>query len=282
MNALEMNHVTKSYGSFTLNDICLSLPQGTIMGLVGENGAGKTTCLKLLLGIITADSGTLHLLDCDNPRAHREVMERIGVVMDDVKLPAALKMNEIGDIMAGIYKQWDAEYFNRLCTQMHIPADTKFSQLSRGNRMKAGIACALSHNPELLILDEPTSGLDPVARDELLDVLLEFTRDEKHSVLMSSHIVSDLEKVCDYITFLHEGMLILSEEKDVLKESYGVFHCTPAQLAELNRNDITGSRETAYGCEVIMPKDKIPAGFSSEPVDLEELFVLMIKGEKHV
>ena len=279
MNAIETTHLTKSYTDFTLNDISLTLPEGMIMGLVGENGAGKTTLIKALLGIHPIDSGSFTVLGCGDPRHNKQIMNDIGVVLDGTGLPAQLTVEEVSRVLSDIYSRWDQAYFDSLCTTLELSQDKKCHELSRGNVMKAQIICALSHHPKLLILDEATSGLDPVVRDEFLDLFLEFTRDEQHSILMSSHIVSDLEKACDLITFLHKGNLLLSEEKDTLKDMYRMVHCPKKTLAEIDSSAVIGIRENAYGAEAVVKKDAIPAGMESFPADLEELFVLMVKGE---
>ena len=279
MNAIETTHLSKSYTDFTLNDISLTLPEGMIMGLVGENGAGKTTLIKALLGIHPIDSGSFSVLGCGDPRHNKQIMNDIGVVLDGTGLPAQLTVKEVSRVLSDIYSDWDQTYFDSLCTKLELPQDKKCHELSRGNVMKAQIICALSHHPKLLILDEATSGLDPVVRDEILDLFLEFTRDEHHSILLSSHIVSDLEKACDLITFLHKGNLLLSEEKDVLKDQYRMVRCPKETLAKIDPSAVIGIRENAYGAEAVIKKDAVPADMESFPADLEELFVLMVKGE---
>ena len=277
MNAIEVTNVKKEYPEFTMDNVSLTLPSGMILGLIGENGAGKTTLIKAMLGMIPIDGGTVSVLGCTTPHQNKKIMEDIGVVMDESGLPPYLSILQIGTMMKDIFHNWDTETFQSLVKKLKIPENTKVAELSRGNQMKAGIICALSHNPKLLILDEATSGLDPVIRDEVLDLLLDFTREEDHSILLSSHIVSDLEKVCDYIVFLHEGRVLLSEEKDLLKEAYGIMHCTREQLEQLDDSAIIGKRTNAYGAEVVVKKDAVPAGTELSPVDLEELFVRMVK-----
>lgn len=256
----------------------MALPEGAIMGLVGENGAGKTTLIRLLLGMTKRESGSVHVLGCPDLRAEPGAREEIGVVMDEVNLPPVMKAPEIGRMLGMIYRSWDKSRFEELLSGFRIPADRKFSELSRGNKMKLGIACALSHRPRLLVLDEATSGLDPVVRDELLDILLDFTRDESHAILMSSHIVSDLEKACDYIAFLHEGKLLLAEEKDRLMEDYGKLSCSREAFSRLDPAGVVGRRETPYGVECIVRKSACGTDGRIQPIKLEELFVMMVKG----
>lgn len=280
MNAIELSEVSKSYTQFQLRDITLDLPAGTIMGLVGENGAGKSTLFRLILGMQKKDSGTICVLGEEDLRKHPMIKNDIGVVMDDVNLPAYLNIYETGKILQKIYSSWDQELFVQMIRKLQIPENTKFSELSRGNKMKAGFACALAHHPRLLLLDEATSGLDPVVRDDILDILMDFTKQEDHSVLISSHIVSDLEKACDYIAFLHQGNLIMVEEKDAIREKYGRLHCSEQELSAIPSDAIVGLRKNPYGAEVIVRRDMMPESQTIQPADIEELFVFMVKGEK--
>ncbi len=279
MNAIELSGVSKSYPEFHLQDITLNLPAGTIMGLVGENGAGKSTLFRLILGMQTKDSGVISVLGEKDLRQHPMIKNDIGVVMDDVNLPALLTVCETEKILARIYSSWDHDLFVRMIQKLQIPEKTKFSELSRGNKMKAGFACAFAHHPKLLLLDEATSGLDPVVRDDILDILMDFTRQEDHSVLISSHIVSDLEKACDYIAFLHQGKLIMVEEKDTIRENFGRMHCNAQELSNIPHEAIAGLRRNPYGAEVIVRRDMVPDSVSLQAVDIEELFVFMVKGE---
>lgn len=280
MNAIEVNGISRAYPGFLLDHISFSLPTGTILGLVGENGAGKSTLMKLILGMIRADSGSVSVLGYNDLRANPKIREDLGVVMDESCFPAVMKAAEIGTMMSMIYRNWDERDFEHLLAVLGIPKDKMFGKLSRGNKMKLGIACALSHHPKLLILDEATSGLDPVVRDELLDILLDFTRDESHSILMSSHIMSDLEKACDYIVFLHEGRILLSGEKDLLLEQYGKVCCSRERFAQISSAAVIGKRETDYGVECIAGREALSGAVKVQPVGLEELFVMMVKGGK--
>lgn len=280
MNALEIRGLTKHYKGFTLGPLDLTLPGGTICGLVGENGAGKSTTMKLILGVCEADSGSVTVLGRDN---HAEAFIRtkadLGVVLDDPGIPQCLTAPQVGKIMAGIYPNWDADVYAELCRKFALPTNKKFKDYSRGMKMKQGLAVALAHHPKLLLLDEATSGLDPVVRDELIDMLLDFARDEDHAVLVSSHIVSDLEKLCDTIAFLHKGKLLLCEDKDALRDEYALWHGTAEQLAELDDSAILSRRTTPYGAEALVRREGVPAGSPLTPVSIEELFVQMVKGE---
>ncbi|MDD5863041.1 MAG: ABC transporter ATP-binding protein [Firmicutes bacterium] len=279
MNALEIRDLTKHYGGFSLEHLNLTLPKGCIMGLVGENGAGKSTTIKLILNVIRRDGGTVTLLGKDNRENLALTKEDVGVVLDEVGISACLTARQVGRIMKDIYRNWDQAAFDGFLTRLAVPTDRKFKEFSRGMKMKLGIAIALSHHAKLLILDEATSGLDPVVRDEVMDIFMEFTRDEAHSILISSHIVSDLEKICDYIAFLHKGKLLLCEEKDRLKEEYGVLHCTPQEADAIPAAAVIGRKTSAYGCELLVKRDQVSGNPTFSPVDIEQLFIFMAKEE---
>ena len=274
MNALEIRSLQKHRKGFSLDGINLTLPAGCIMGLIGENGAGKTTTIKLMLDMIRKDGGTVRILGKDSAEISKE---DIGVVLDEVGLPTCLTACQVDKIMSQAYTQWSSDEFFAYLKRLNVPENKAFSALSRGMKMKLGIACALSHKAKLLILDEATSGLDPAVRDEVIDILLDFTRDEEHSVLISSHIVSDLEKICDYIAFLHKGRLMLCEEKDRLYEQYGIIRCDEKTLSAIEPSAVIGKRVSAFGVEAIVRRDTVPEGVSIAPVGIEELFVFMVK-----
>lgn len=278
MNALEIKNLTKRFPGFALENLNLTLPSGCILGLIGENGAGKSTTLKLILDIIHKDSGKVTILGQDRDLVLAK--EDIGVVMDEMGIPSCLNPKEVGKVMAGIFRNWDAEAYKGYLRDLEIPEDKKFKDFSRGMKMKLGFAIALSHQAKLLLLDEATSGLDPVVRDHVVGLMEDFTRDESHAILISSHIVSDLEKLCDYIAFLHKGKLMLMEEKDVLLEQYGILHCEQERLEELDENAILHRKVGPYGCEALVRRDAVPAGLSLSPVSIEELFVYMVKEAK--
>ena len=280
MNAIEIQGLEKHYPGFDLK-LDLTLPQGCILGLIGENGAGKTTTIKAILGMLSPDAGTIRVLGRDNRKDFAPVRAEIGVVLDEPGFPECLTAEQLGRVLAGIYPNWDdaayADYLRRLA----VPTGKKYKDFSRGMKMKLSIAAALSHRPKLLVLDEPTSGLDPVVRDEVVEIFSDFTRDEEHTVLISSHIVSDLEKLCDYVAFLHKGRLLLCEEKDTLREEYALAHLSKADYAALDPAAVVGSRATPYGVSAVVRRDALPAGLTVEPVSIEDLFVLMAKeGEK--
>lgn len=277
MNALEIKDVSKSFSGFCLDNVSLTLPNGCIMGLIGENGAGKSTTIKLILDMLHKDSGTITILGKDNGNDISLTKEDIGVVMDEVGIPECLTAKQVGKVMKYTFSNWNETEYVRLLQKLSLPENKPFKDFSRGMKMKLGIAVAMSHGAKLLLLDEPTSGLDPVVRDEVVEIFYDFTRDENHSILISSHIVSDLERLCDYVAFLHKGKLLLFEEKDELLSKYGIIHCTLEQLSELDNNVIKYKKETPYGADIIVPRKKAPNGFKLSPISIEELFVFMVK-----
>lgn len=277
MNALEIRNLTKDYGAFRLENLNLTLPCGCIMGLIGENGAGKSTTIKLILDMINRDGGAITILGRDNREDLILTKQDIGVVLDEVGIPQCLSAVQVGKVMAHTFARWDQELYAQYLKKLDLPEKRPFKEYSKGMKMKLGIAVALSHHPKLLILDEATSGLDPVVRDEVVEMFSEFTRDESHAVLISSHIVSDLEKICDYIAFLHKGKLMLCEEKDRLLEEYGLIHCSQEQLAELDETAVRGVKASPYGVEALVRRNGIPTGMQVSPVSIEELFIFMVK-----
>ena len=275
MNALEIKNLTKTFPGFRLEDLNLTLPTGCIMGLIGENGAGKSTTIRLILEMLRPDSGAITVLG-----QKRINKEEVGVVLDEVGIPESLTAKQVGKVMANIYRNWQQTIYENHLRKLSIPDNKPFKDFSRGMKMKLGIAVAMSHGAKLLILDEATSGLDPVVRDEVVEMFSEFTRDENHAILISSHIVSDLEKLCDYVAFLHKGKLLLCEEKDLLLGKYGIVHGAADALNALDQTAVLGRRVNAYGGQVIIRRDAVPAGMAVSPVSIEELFLFMVKEEK--
>ena len=271
MNAIEIKNLSKHYQGFSLDKLNLTLPSGCIMGLVGENGAGKSTTIRLLLGMAKPDGGEITVLGGKLDAAKKQ---RIGVVLDEPGLPSALNAVQIGSLMGGIYKNWEPQTYDAYLERLSIPLGKSFKEFSKGTKMKLSLAVALSHGAQLLILDEATSGLDPVVRDDVLDILNEFTRNEQNSVLISSHIVSDLEKICDYIAFLHQGRLMLCREKDELLNEYAFVQ---GSAEEIDRLDPIGRRDGRFGTEAIVRRCEIPAGMKTHPITIEDLFVFMAK-----
>lgn len=277
MNAIEIKNLTKKYKDFSLENLSLTLPRGCVLGLIGENGAGKSTTIKAILDIIHTDGGEINIF---GEPANALQKNDIGVVLDEVGIPQNFNVKDVNAIMKNTFSNWDEKKFFEFMDKFGLPEKKAFSKYSKGMKMKMGIAIALSHNPKLLILDEPTSGLDPVVRDEIVEILNNFTRDENHSILISSHIVSDLEKLCDYIAFIHKGKLMLYEEKDRLLEQYCFINTTEEGLKELDSSAIIGKKSSKWGVEAIVDRDKIPHTFETHPVTIEELFVFMVKEAK--
>ena len=282
MNAIELSHINKSFGDFAIRDLNLAVPSGTICGLVGENGAGKSTTIRLLMGALRPDSGTASVLGTDvSSPEFREVKEDVGVVLDEAYFPESLNAVQVGKIMAATYRRWDQKLYDGYLKRFDLPPSKQFKDFSRGMRMKLAIAAALSHRPKLLVLDEATAGLDPIVRDEVLDIFNEFTREEDHSILISSHILSDLEKLCDYIAFIHQGNLLFCEEKDRLLEEYGIFTDSAEQLECLLPEAIVAREPNGYGgVRALIRRDLAPAGFQLEKPSVEDIVLFLVKGAK--
>ncbi|MCM1270841.1 MAG: ABC transporter ATP-binding protein [Ruminococcus flavefaciens] len=277
MNAIEIKNLTKKFKGFALDNVSISLPTGCIMGLIGENGAGKSTVIKSILGIIHPDGGEINIFGKE-PTA--EMKNDIGVVLDEIGIPMQFNIKNVDSIMKNVFTNWHSDVFYDYIKKFNLPDKKAFKTFSKGMKMKLGIAVALSHDAKLLILDEPTSGLDPLVRDEIIDIFNDFTRDETHSILISSHIVSDLEKICDYITFIHNGKITLCEEKDILLEKYGFINTSEEVLAGLDKSAVKGKKSHKFGTEAVIVRDKVPSSFDVKPVTIEELFVYMSKEEK--
>lgn len=275
-NAIEITDLTKEYKSFKLDGVNLTLPSGCVMGLIGENGAGKSTIIKLIFNSIKRNSGSIKVLGCDNlDKSFENVKNDIGVVLDEPCFPDCVRLKEINVMMRNIYKNWSDDEFWNCCDKFNLPKDKRFKSFSRGMKMKTSIAVALSHGARLLVLDEATSGLDPIIRDEILDIFNDFTRDENHSVLISSHIISDLEKICDYIAFIHKGKIKFCEEKDALLEKYLLVHCGEDDLKKLPHNRIIGSKTTKYETEALVTVGELPKGVVSERPGIEDIMLFM-------
>ncbi len=279
--ALKIRHLTKRYKDFALNDVSLELPAGSIMGLIGENGAGKSTLIKSVIGAVKPDAGEIEVLGCDNRSAGFTLKkEEIGVVLDEACFPAALTVRQVNRVMRDLFKNWEEKTFLDYAERFALPQNKAFQEFSRGMKMKLAIAAALSHRARLLILDEATSGLDPIVRDEVLDVFNEFTREESHSILISSHIVSDLEKICDYIAFLHKGELLFCEEKDLLLERYGLITLRRDAFEALDKRAVLSAHDTGYGVQALVRRELLPAGMKAERAAIESIIVAMAKEGK--
>ena len=281
-NALELWHVSRRLGDFELRDVNLTLPKGCILGLVGENGAGKSTTIRLLTGELWPDSGTVSVLDAEpGSPDFRSVKERLGVVLDDAWFPEILNARQVGTMMAMTYESWDAELYESYLARFALPREKNFKDYSRGMRMKLAIAVALAHRPEVLLLDEATAGLDPIVRDEVLEIFREFSEAEDHAILISSHILSDLEKLCDYIAFLHQGKLLFCQEKDRLLETYGLFVGTRQQAEELAEYAVLAREDSGFGgVRAIVRRDAVPACLPLEKPTVEDIILAMVRKEQ--
>lgn len=276
MNALEVRGAGKRYKGFALENVSFALPEGCILGLIGENGAGKTTLIKLLLGMIEGE-GELRVLGKDVRREGTAIRQEIGVVLDEASFPGSLSARQVNKVLRDAYINWREDEFFRLLKRLALPERKPFKEFSRGMKMKLAIAAALSHEAKLLILDEPTGGLDPIVRDEILDLFYEFTREADHSILISSHIVTDLEKLCDYVAFLHRGKLLFMDEKDALIERYGVVRCSRAECGALAPGAVCGMREGTYGVEALCERALLPQGVACARPSMEDVIVFLAK-----
>lgn len=285
-NILELQQVSKTFpkSDFTLDNVSFSLPYGAILGFVGENGAGKTTTIGCILNTITKDKGTVKLFGREMMDADTDMREKIGVVYDGNNFPAYWTPKQLSQIMEGIYTQWDNSLFRKYLETFNLQADQKIKHYSRGMTMKLAIAVALSHHPQLLILDEATSGLDPIVRDEMLDVFLDFVQDEDHSILLSSHITSDLEKIADYITFIHNGKILMTASRNDLVYHYAVMRCREDQFLSLAPSDILAYRKRDYQIDVLVSDGKEAErkykGAVVDHVSVDEILLLLVKGER--
>ncbi|HFL2413423.1 TPA: ABC transporter ATP-binding protein [Clostridioides difficile] len=284
MDAITIKNLNKTYKDFSLQDISFSVPKGSVMGFVGENGAGKTTTLKAILNLISYDSGNIEIFGLDSKKNEKEIKEQIGVVFEGSNFHENLNTNHVSKIMSKIYKNWNDTLFKDYLKKLRVPDNKLIKEFSKGNKMKLSIAVALSHKPKLLILDEATSSLDPIVREEILDIFLDFIQDEEHSIILSSHITSDLDKIADYITFIHKGKIVFSENKDELIDTMGVLKCKPSDFDNLSREDYSYYRKSQFGYEVLL-KDK-HRFISRHPncivdnTSIEEIMLFYVRGDK--
>lgn len=280
-NVLEISNLNKSFGDFSLKNVSFSLPQGYIMGFIGPNGAGKTTTIKLILNMIRRQSGDIKILGLDNIKHEDVIKEQIGVVFDQPYFVDDWNLNDVEKAVRLFYKKWDSRKFAGYLNEFNLDRNKKVKDLSRGMKMKLMIAVALSHDARFLILDEPTSGLDPVARDELMDILSDFIIDDTRSVLFSTHITSDLDKVADYITFINNGEIVFTGTKDLLLESYCLVKGGKDDIDPKQKKMIVGLREHGEGFEGLIEVDKAGMMGSNvliESCTMDDIIVFMNKG----
>lgn len=282
-NALHITGLTKKYHDFVLDGVSFRVPRGTIVGLIGENGAGKSTTIHAVLGLKQKDAGTIEILGRQEQDVDNAVRNQIGVVFDGSNFPEGLSPKKLNKVFRNIYAAWDEEGYFALLKKMSLPEEKKIKEFSKGMKMKLSIVVALSHQSKLLILDEATSGLDPVVRDDILDMFLDFVQDENNSILVSSHITSDLEKVADYIVFIHNGKLIFSKSKDELRYQYGIIKCGAAQLEAIDKRDMIACRKQEYEWQVLVAdkasaQKKYPKAIIDQAT-IDEIMLLYVKGE---
>ena len=277
---LQIDSLCKSYEDFSLKNISFTLPQGCIMGLVGQNGAGKSTTLKAILGLVRPDSGSVKLFGQELQENEEQIKEQIGVVFDSMNLPELLRGKDVGKVLGPLYQSWDQTAFNGYLERFSLPKNKLIKDYSRGMKMKVAIAAALSHGAKLLLLDEATGGLDPIVRDEILDILLEFMQDPTHGILFSSHITGDLEKIADYVTFIHEGQVRFSQPKDELLDSYAVVKCSPQQLASIDPAALISVRSHQYGTEALVRRDAVWADAVAERPTIEDMMLFIARGNR--
>jgi ABC-2 type transport system ATP-binding protein len=283
-NAIEISNLTKKFDGFTLNSLNMSVPKGSIMGFIGQNGSGKTTTIKLLLNILHRNSGNIKIFGMDNTLNEKEIKENISVVFDELPFHDELNPTQINTILRNIYKEWNSETYKSYLDRFSLPQKKKLGKFSKGMKMKLQIATALSHNAKLLIMDEATTGLDPVVRSEILDIFLEFLQEEDHTIFMSSHITSDLEKIADSITFIDKGELLISGYKDDILENHGVMKCSKNDYKNIDIEDVVSVRTNEFNIDV-MVKDKALcrkkySGLIMDNTTLEEIMLFYIKNKK--
>lgn len=281
-NALKISGLTKTYKDFVLDQVSFTVPSGSIVGLIGENGAGKSTTINAILGLIQKEAGVVSILEKEE--LDKEIKEQIGVVFDGSNYPEILSPKKLNQVMKNIYKLWDEQMYFHLLKQFSLPIDKKIKQFSKGMKMKLAITVAFSHHSKLLLLDEATSGLDPVIRDDILDMLLDFVQEEEHSILVSSHITSDLEKIADYIVFIHQGKVVFFKPKDELMEQYGIIKCGATQFDALDKSDIIVYRKMDYEWQILISnREKMQKKYAKAmivPATIDEIMLLYVKGEK--
>lgn len=281
-NSLEISNLTKQYDGFCLDHININVKQGSIMGFIGENGAGKSTTIKSIINLVHPDEGNIEILGMHIKDNEIQIKEQIGVVFDECHFHESLRAGDINIFMSKIYSNWDEKVYYDYLKRFKLPVKKIIKEYSRGMKMKLSIAVALSHNPKLLLLDEATSGLDPVIRNEILDVFYDFIQDEEHSILMSSHITGDLEHIADYITFIHEGKIVFSDSKDNILENYAIIRCSKADFSTIDFSDIVGQRTNSYSYEILIDKkDEAKKKYKNlviDPASLEDIMLFYGKG----
>ena len=284
-NIIEIKNLKKKYDDkFELGKIDIEIPKGIIVGLIGENGAGKTTLIKSMLNIIKIDSGEIKIFGKDHKKEEKDIKEDIGVVLDNMFFPELLNAKDINNAMKDVYKNWDSELYFSYLKEFDLPDNKPLKSMSKGMRKKLEIVAAISHKPKLLILDEPTSGLDPVVRSEVLEIFQKFIEDEEHSIILSTHITTDLEHIADEIIFIDKGKKVLQKSRDEIIDNYGILKCDIDYFSNIDKKDIIAYKKTKYAYEILVnDKKQASKKYHSCVIDkitLEDLMILVIKGEK--
>ena len=284
-NAIEISNLRKCYDGFTLDDISFNVPKGSIMGFIGQNGAGKSTTIRAILNITKTDGGSIKLLGMDHIRDEAQIKEQIAAVFDESPFHDSFKAKQLNILFRGLYQSWDEQKFYGYLERFQLPRNKKLGEFSKGMKMKMQIATALSHGAKLLVMDEPTTGLDPVVRNEILDIFREFLNDEDNSILLSSHITSDLDKIADCVTFIDRGKLLLTGNKDEILESHGLMKCSKEEYREIDPEDIVSARINEYSVDIMVSdRDKMSRKYSGiliEKTNLEEIMLFYVnRGKK--
>ena len=280
-NAIEVKGLTKRYKVFTLDQVSFQVPAGSIVGFIGENGAGKSTTIKAILDLIQKDAGTVELLGEKDGGRRKEVKEQLSVVFDECYFPEGLRVADVNRMMNQVYAHWEPDTFFDYCRRFELPDRKAVKEFSRGMKVKLSIAVGLSHRAKLMILDDACGSLDPIVRNEILDIFLEFIQEEDHSVFLSSHITSDIEKICDYILLIHKGRILFFENKDALLYDYGIVRCTKEQYKELPPELVVGVRENRFEVEALVNNRRALEGHSHEFVidqaSVEDILLYVVK-----
>lgn len=276
---LSIRGLSKRYMNFSVEDVTFKVPDGTVVGLIGENGAGKSTIIKSVLGAVHPDGGEILVDGMPLDKLDRSGRQKISFVLDDMGLPMELTLSMLDKVLANIFEKWDSAKFKSLVQKFGLPEKKMLREFSKGMKMKATIAVALSYESNLLILDEPTSGLDPVVRDDILEMIYDYNRQNGRAALISSHITTDLEKICDYIVYIHGGKVIFNEEKDELLSRYAIYSTDEKQLAELDKTAVVKVLHRDYGVDILASKEKMPQDFEYRPVSLDDIMLFYSKGE---